>query len=253
MSKKYAFFSSTLRTIMTSITITMAGNSPNLTTHFHPEIELDGQCNYSCALLDFSTSDSLIVTENNNKFHYQVVLRFRPDQYEFIELPIGVYVFADVASFIEKEMLKRGYTMKLKLDTETMRTTIEVPKNICLDFTKRNSIGRLLGFDVETVCGGKEYKSEHNIPNIRDLTSFRINCDLVAASFHNGVPTHTLHEFTPQVDSNYKIIEQPKNLIYLPLVKRRISIINITVVDQNEKLLNLWGKQISCRIHIKKD
>lgn len=227
----------------------MTGNSPTLTSFFHPEIVLDGS--YSCCLLDFSTSDSLIVTKNNNKLHYQVVLKFRPDQYGLIEMPIGVYKFEDVAVFLEKEMQKRGHKLKLKVDMATMRTTIETPDNICLDFTKHNSIGRLLGFDVETICGKKE--SEHHIPNIRDIPTIRLNCDLVAASFHNGAPTHTIHEFIPKVDSSYKIIEQPKNLIYLPLVKRRISSICLTVVDQNEKLIDLRGKQISCRIHIKRD
>lgn len=234
---------------MKSITVTLTGNSSTLTTYFHPEIELDGS--YSCCLLDFSMSDSMIVTKNNNKLHYQVVLKFRPDQYGLIEMPIGVYKFDNVADFIEKEMKSRGHNLKLRADMGTMRTTIEAPENICLDFTKHNSIGKLLGFDDETICGGR--KSEHDIQNIHDIAVILINCDLIAGSFYNGVPSHTMHEFTPQIDSNYKINEQPKNLIYLPLVRRRINSIHITVVDQNGELLNLLGKQIRCRIHIKKD
>ena len=80
---------STLWTTMKSITITLTGNSSTLTSYFHPEIELDGS--YSCCLLDFSASDYLIVTKDNNTLHYQVVVKMWPDQYGIIEIPIGVY------------------------------------------------------------------------------------------------------------------------------------------------------------------
>lgn len=237
---------------MTSITVTMTGNGPSITTHFHPEIELNGRFNYSCCLLDFSTSDSLIVNKTNNKLHYQLVKKFRLDQYGIIEMPVGVYGFEDIARFIEKEMEKLGHKLTLKVNTSTMKTNIDVPLDICLDFTRHNSIGNLLGFDGR-ICGGGEHVSERRVPNIHDLTTIRINCDLVAGSFHNGIPTHTIHEFSPKDNSEYKINEQPMNLIYLPIVRRRIDNISISVVDHNGKLINLHGKQISCRIHIKRD
>lgn len=234
---------------MKSITITLTGNSATLSSHFHPEIELNGS--YSCCLVEFSASDYMILTNDNNKFHYQVAVKLWPDEYDFLEVPIGVYKFVDVVAFIEIEMRKRGYNIKLVVDTHTMRITIEAPKSICIDFTKSDSIGSLLGFDKEMICGSGE--SKHHEPHIHGSATMRINCDLITGSFLNGVPTRTLHEFIPQFDSDYKIIVQPKNLIYLPIVSRRMNSIHVTVVDQNGKLISLRGYQISCRIHIKRD
>lgn len=236
---------------MTSITVSMTGNSPSLTTYFHPEIVLNDGFNYSCCLLDFSSSDSLIVDKTNNKLHYQLVLKFRLDQYGIIEVPAGVYGFEDIARYVEKEMEAIGHKLTMKVDTATMKTSIDVPRDICIDFTRPNSVGNLLGFNGR-ICGGGEHVSERHIPNIHDLTTIRINCDLITGSFHNGIPTHTIHEFSPQVDAEYKIIEQPKNLIYLPVVRRRINSISISTVDRSGRLIDLHGKQISCRIHIKR-
>lgn len=236
---------------MKSITISLTGNSSTLTAYFHPEIVLDGS--YSCCLLDFSASEFMVVTENNNKLHYQVAVPLWPDKNDVIEMPTGVYNFQSVTNFIENEMHERGFNVKLKFAENTSKVTIEAPASMCIDFTKRGSIGRLLGFDSEVVCGGNE--AEHIVPNINDIAAIRINCDLITGSFHNGSATRTIHEFLPlaSLHQDYKLIEQPKNLVYLPVVKRRINIINVTVVDQNGKLVNLARTQVSCRIHIKKD
>lgn len=89
--------------------------------------------------------------------------------------------------------------------------------------------------------------------NIQSVGNIRIDCDLITGSFHNGKSTHTIHEFAPTVEAGCKISEQPSSLIYLPVIKRRINEVNITVVDQMGNLIDFRGEEITCRIHIKRE
>lgn len=62
----------------------------------------------------------------------------------------------------------------------------------------------------------------------------------------------TLHEFFPNVDKGYKIVEVPKNIIYMPVSIQSISNFTVRIVDQDDKLINFRGEIITLRVHIKK-
>lgn len=56
---------------MSSFTLTLTGNSPELCANYHPPIELNYDGEYVCGLIDFQTFMSIPnVTERNNKFGY---------------------------------------------------------------------------------------------------------------------------------------------------------------------------------------
>lgn len=235
---------------MTSTTLTFSGNSSLLSAYFHPEIELDESSNYSCSLLDFTTYNSVPnVHEGNNKFHY-----FWKNQLPtFIEIPVGSYELEDISKFLNNYFVSKKIRFKMVGNKCTMKCYIECEPNLVIDFhAQRSSIGPLLGFDKRVLCDKEMYKSDHPI-NIHHINTIKIECDLTSGSYHNGRNTHTIYEFSPSVSPGYKIIEQPRNLIYLPVVRRRINTVNITIVDQNGKLVDFRGETVSCRIHIKKD
>lgn len=245
-------------TSSSSMHVSLTGNSSSLTTHFHPEFELDERHNYSCCLLEFSLHAPIWnvfeVKESNNKFHYSILYMFGGKN-GVIELPVGRQNIDQIAEHLKAEMHKLGQKLELTFDKETMKCTIETSKDVCLRITS-DSILKLLGFEEQSSCGLTSYVSEGSVDDsvMNTVESVRINCDLISGSFHNGASTHTLHEFHPKPSPpEYKMIEQPKNLIYLPVVKRRINSVNITVVDQNGKPLNVHGTQVNCRIHIKRD
>lgn len=130
--------------------------------------------------------------------------------------------------------------MKIKLETD-----------VIIDFTPKDCIASVLGFENRVLSKGL-HKSDR-IVNITNVNNIRIDCDLTTGSFHNGKSTHTIYEFSPNVDAGYKINEQPRHLVYLPVIRRRINTINITIVDQNGDLVDFRGEQITCRIHIKRE
>lgn len=232
---------------MSSITLTLTGESSLLNACFHPEIELDERYNYSCCLLDLHTYNSIPnIHENNNKFYYTT----SQNQSEFVIIPVGSYEISEIATFLQNVLKDRDVEFKMKGNKNIMKCIIEC--DALIDFTPKDCIGSVLGFDKRVLSGQKMYKSD-KIVNIHHINNIRIDCDLTTGSFHNGAKTHTIYEFSPSVNPGYKITEQPKNLIYLPIIRRRINTINISIVDQNGDLVDFRGETITCRIHIKRD
>lgn len=233
---------------MSSITLTLTGNSSSLNADFCPEIELDEQSNYSCCLLDFYTYNSIPnVTEKNNKFYYSTD---DSENYECVTLPVGSYEMADIDNILNENLRIRRAGIDIKCDNSTMKCTIV--SNAIIDFTRSDSIGSILGFSDDRILSEGTFTSDKLI-NVTSINNLRIECDLISGSYHNGKGTHTIYEFDPDADPGYKINEQPKHLIYLPVVRRRISTINISILDQNGELVDFRGENITCRIHIKRD
>lgn len=232
---------------MTSTTITLSGSSSTLSTFFHPEIELDDRFNYSCSLLDFHTYNVVPnVHENNNRFYYSDTKN--NSVYHSISIPVGTYEVSEICEHITRQMTDRYFVMRGNKNT----LKCEIETDLTIDFTRKDCIGALLGFSKKILENERIYESD-KLVNINHINCIRIECDLTTGSFHNGKGTHTIYEFTPKVAAGYKISEQPRNLIYLPVVQRRINTVNIDIVDQDGQLIDFRGETITCRIHIKRD
>lgn len=235
---------------MSSTTLTLTGNSSSLNSHFHPEIELDERYSYSACLLDLYTYNSIPnVNETNNTLVYS---KDNGETYERIVLPTGAYEIDEILKLLENEFQAKKAKIKITSDKKTMKCTIYLSIHCLLSFTARDSIGSVLGF-APVVYGPNSQHVAEKVINIQSNGNLRIDCDLITGSYHNGTSTHTIYEFTPSVDPGYKIVEQPKHLIYLPVVRHRINTVNISIRDQAGKLADFRGENITCRIHIKRD
>lgn len=250
---------------MASTTITLTGNNSSLNACFYPEIELSDKYNYSCCLLGFYSFNSIPnVNETNNSLLYTTKIG---QSFDEIILPTGSYEIDAILEFLETEFKNRDVNISIGYDKNTMRSIIYFPEDFSgfVDFSQKNSIGSILGFTTNQPYGPNEGFIEHKrlgpcshhfskkVIHIQAMNNLRIDCDLITGSYHNGTSTHTLYEFDVGVDPGYKIIEQPKHLIYLPVVRRRISTINLSILDQDGELVDFRGENITCRIHIKKD
>lgn len=232
---------------MSSITVTFTGNSSSLNAYFCPEIDLDDRYDYSCCLLDFHAYNSIPnVNIQNNKFYFS---KNGGKTFEYVTLPIGAFEIDSIIHMLNAALKKENVGIRLNSSKYTMKCIIE--SDVFIDFRKTDCIGSLMGFNERLLPPG-EFESDKLI-NIQNINNLRIDCDLITGSYHNGSGTHTIYEFDPMVDPGYKINEQPKHLIYLPLVRRRISTLNISILDQDGKFVDFRGENITCRIHIKRD
>ena len=80
--------------------------------------------------------------------------------------------------------------------------------------------------------------------NILTINSILVNIDIISGSYVKGSTKPTIYSFFPDVSHGYKIIENPHNLLYLPITADTIHSITIWLTDQNENELKLRGENL---------
>lgn len=263
---------------MNSLTLSLSGNSSVLSADYFPPIDLSNG-EYVCGLIDMQTFNTIPnVDITNNYFHFGVgegekvsfsrenggsakieiditlpetILKVGELLYEArkIEIPIGSYEIHDIYNFLKKSLEIEDIQFDLHVNKNTLKSEIYCSQPI--DFTRKNSIGPLLGFSPRILEPYTLYKSDV-IVDIFHVNALRLECNIANGAYINNTPAHTIHEFCPTVPPGYKIIEVPRNVIYLPVAVRAIHTLTVKIVDQNNHLVNFCGETISLRIHIKK-
>lgn len=166
-----------------------------------------------------------------------------------VEIPTGSYEVEDLAKYLKKVLATRGVNIEMVSNKNTLKCEIMCSQPI--DFTKPNSIGTLLGFGYEILKPNRVHISQRPADILR-VDVIRINCDIIKNSHLNAQPSLTIHQFSPTVPPGYKIVEVPNNVIYLPITVKSIHTIHLSIVDQENKLINFRGERITIRLHIKK-
>lgn len=222
-----------------SFTLSITGNTSILTSNYFPPLQLEND--FECALLYLSTFNSIPnIDGTNNKFYYGVN--------EVIEIPEGTYELQDIADFVKNKIQNASFM--LTSNNNTLKTSIFCTKDI--NFKKSGTLGKLLGFGEVILKANKLHESALCV-NIISTTVVRIECDIISGSYINGISSHIIHEFAPNIPPGYRIIEIPKNVIYFPVNQKNISSINIRLLDNNNKLINFRGEEIQLYLHIKRN
>lgn len=167
-----------------------------------------------------------------------------------IQIPTGSYEVEDLYKYLKKVLKIRNVELLLRANKNTLQCEIMCSQPI--DFTKPNNIGSLLGFRHEQIL-------EENIVHVSKLPAdilkvnvIRVECSIIQGSYLNGQPSHSIHEFSPQVPPGYKIVEVPQHVIYFPVTVKNIHSISLSIVDQQNQLVDFRGETITVRLHIKK-
>lgn len=258
---------------MSSLAVSLTGNASVLSAKFFPPIELDENQNYVCGLIDFQSFNSMPnVDHRNNLFHiigadinnnnnsivkdnseiaiYKII-PFQTNELSYqqvIKIPTGAYEVTDIEEYLRSVLGTVHFS--LKVNAQTFKCEIYCTQTI--DFSQPNSIGQLLGFG-ERILESHVIHYSDSAPKIGNRESvIRVECNVIGGSYVNGEKARTLHEFYPNVPPGYKIIDVPRNVIYLPVVVKTIHTITIHVVDRENELINFQGETISVRLHIKK-
>ena len=161
-----------------------------------------------------------------------------------IIIPEGSYHFEDINEFIQLEMRKRNHYDKasnkcyieISANTKTLTSEMIIKNNFLVDFSRYKSINNLLGFHSKLYTSDLKNGSE-NMVNILSINIILVNIDIISDSYVNGSTQPTIYSFFPNVSPGYKIIENPHNLLYLPIIADMIHNITIWLTDPTDTSL----------------
>lgn len=143
-----------------------------------------------------------------------------------------------------------GSVLTLRGNDNTMRSEIKCAYRI--NFAKPNNIGSLLGFSPSRVLRPNKWYASDEPVSIIAVNTIRVECNLTTGAYVNGRSAHAIHEFAPNVPPGYKVSEIPKQIIYLPVIARLVTDVSLRVVDQDGRLIDFRGEEISIRLHVRR-
>lgn len=233
--------------MLKSLTLTLHDTTSEVTSSFFPPIEFTGAP--EVALLGFYGCNSIPnIDKSNNTFTLINTNNELLENNIEIKVPEGTYELEDISKYLEERLQSYKISFMLKANKNTLKSELKCSRQI--DFSVENSIGGILGFHRKILDANKIHISDQ-VANINNLTSIKINCNAAYGAFDNGIPSHTVHEFNPGVAAGYRIVENPKNLIYYPLISNQLYSITVKITDQDDKAINFRGEPVTIRLHIR--
>ncbi|KAK7595193.1 hypothetical protein V9T40_001626 [Parthenolecanium corni] len=267
-----------------------AGN--HLTRAILPAIELDKQKHYSLGLIYFSSFNTIPnITDKNNslRVRFDVLQGFKNNLLPFdkispehlvspwleIKIPEGIYdlekLLSVLTNLLRQEFMRwnekhfnavDGESLDFIFDSATYRVMIIDVNNTCkFDFTRKNSIGPLLGFNEHNEStnwtNNHAYILHHHIadkePSIHPFNSVNIFCNLIKQSYLNGEENHILYSFPYKISPSQQIHEYPQEIIYLPINTTSIREIALSLRDEHGKEIILPDTRVVISLRLKEE
>lgn len=235
-------------TLTMSYTFTLKGSSSVLSADYYPPIDLNPNSQYVLGLIGLYTYNTIPnVMEGNNKFYYD-------EDDKIITIPDGSYEISDIEEYLKDQLLVKDEdddeTFSLKPNNNTLQCMLK--SKFRVNFESADSIGRMLGFSPKILVPNKKHDSDLPVQIIK-VRTIRIECSITTSAYYDSRLSHTLYEFTPQVEPGFSINIEPQHVIYLPInIRGSIDNIRLTLVDQDGQPVNFREEQIVIRLELKR-
>ena len=232
-----------------NMSVVLSSKNTNWCTMFSPAIYLNPKRKYEMALISLESYYSIPnINSSNNTFVYKITGGIT----KTITIPVGSYELADINNEIQRQMQINGDVgspIKLGVNTATLKAVVEISNPSYSVDMGESTIRTLLGFHERVLTSTTEGDTTVNILTVN---SIMVTCSLIGGSYIDGVMLPIIYSFFPDVSPGEKIIESPRNLIYLPITSSgSIPRIEISVLDQNGDPIDFRGETITVRLHIR--
>jgi len=239
-------------------TYILSGTTSNFVTYNHHG-QLDPNKKYEAALLSLDMYNSIpnIINGKNNVFEYSVD---SGSTWKVISIATGAYELSAINNEIQRKMIaerdfdKNNSLCYITITANESRGTsiINITNpNYQVAFNSPHSIGSVLGFTANDlpIYGYNESPSKVDIMHINSIL---VNIDIISGSYVKGNSSSAIHAFYPNVGFGYKIIEKPTSeLIWYPVTRSDISQMELTLTDQDGKLIDIGGERLTVRICVR--
>jgi hypothetical protein len=105
--------------------------------------------------------------------------------------------------------------ISLSANPSTLISVIEITTRYKVDFRPPKALKSVLGFKSRVYHAG--FIELENVVNILTVNSVFTAVEIINGSYVNGKLNRVIYSFFPNVSPGYKIVENPINLISLPL------------------------------------
>ncbi|KAG8314339.1 hypothetical protein J6590_094855, partial [Homalodisca vitripennis] len=230
----------------------LTGTESVLTLHLEHPIHLDPNVEYYIALVGFYSENNIYNLLQHAKVYFWDL------EIHFIPKPLILQCGYWTIEKLEKSF--RDYIQSLNLsvnsnDFKIFKDGDKISINSPIKFYLDKTVSDLLGFEKSDATNLQKessyFNSNENViasnpPNLRAVDVIEIHCNIVNNSLvnhdvhsHKHLETAILYSFSPNVPHGYKISQSPQEKHYIPLRSglRKIQQITITLVDQNNQLL----------------
>jgi len=239
-----------------SQTLLLSSNTTDFTTNLSPSIPLDNNKRYEAALLSIDLYNSIPnVTGANNIFKYSVD---DGRNWKIITLDTGSYQLQAINDEIQRQMVinddynkeSNEFYISITANISELKSIVNISnRSYKVNFTVKDSIGSILGFDTIISHG---YNKSQKIVNITSINSVLVNVDIISGSYVNGNQSPAIYSFSPNsVPPGYFISERPNPPIYYPLNRLSINSVKVWLTDQNNNLIDLRGETVTVRLCIR--
>ena len=124
-----------------------------------------------------------------------------------------------------------------------------VGRKVKVRYDVPNSLASVPGFN-KSIYAVVRHASEQLV-NIMSVTSILVHCNIIHLSYVRGVQAIVVYNFFTNAAPGQKILEAPSNLIYLPVTVDVISTLAVWQTDQDGKLLDLRGEELTISFHLR--
>ena len=231
-----------------SYSLLLSSNKSDFTTQIQPPLEMSGE-RWAVGLLSLETYNSIPnITHKNNVFRYSTD---SGATWKEITLAVGSYEISQINSEIQRLMQLNGDSgIEITINYHTLGSVVNItPATYQVNFKVANSLAQTLGFGSVILSQG--YNISPNIVKILTVNSILVNCNIVGNSYLNSKQFPVLYSFFPNVKPGYKVVQDPVNVVYLPINGDQIQNIRIWLTDQDGHALDFRGETITCRLSFK--
>uniref|UniRef100_A0A1Y1MW23 Uncharacterized protein n=1 Tax=Photinus pyralis TaxID=7054 RepID=A0A1Y1MW23_PHOPY len=229
-----------------STTFSIEGVGNTASHDFYPPIELHPGKMYVIGMVGFYGCNSIRnIHAGNDKFYYKT--ESNSVYSKVITIPHGAYELEEISEYIKAHIPTSRFSLRANNNTLKCELSCEFD----IDFTQRDCIGRMLGFESKILDANVLHTSALDIQIIKH-TNIHIECNLITGSYRNGNRAKVLYEIDVSVPPGYRLDKIPSNTQYLEVNTSRISNITIKLTNQKGELIDFGESEpFTVRLELK--